>query len=62
MKVYVGSKTYNFQGRLKVEKLLHKLNLHPQSNIVIRNGEIVTEDEYLEPEDEVEIIHAISGG
>ncbi len=62
MKVYVGSKTYNFQGRLKVEELLHKLNLHPQSNIVIRNGEIVTEDEYLEPEDEVEIIHAISGG
>jgi len=62
MRVTVGSKTYHFQDRLKVEELLDKLNLHPQSNIVIRNGEIVTEDEYLEPEDEVEIIHAISGG
>ena len=41
---------------------MRKLNLQSQSTLVICNGEVVTEDEYLNPEDEVEIINVISGG
>jgi len=46
--------TYSFQVIL--------IKLQSQSSIVVRNGEVITEDEYIQPEDEVEIIDAISGG
>jgi len=50
------------ERRIRVKELLRKLNLQSQSTLVICNGEVVTEDEYLNPEDEVEIINVISGG
>jgi len=62
MEVKVRDKIYRFNQKLRAGELLQKLNLQPQSNIVIRNGEVITEDEYIEPEDEVQIINAISGG
>jgi len=62
MKVKVKNKTYQFNIKLKAKELLRKLNLQSQSSIVVRNGEVITEDEYIQPEDEVEIIDAISGG
>lgn len=62
MRVKVQDKTYQFNSKIRVKELLKKLNLQPQSTLVICNGEVVTEDEYLNPEDEVEIINAISGG
>jgi len=62
MEVKVRDKIYRFNQKLRARELLQKLNLQPQSNIVIRNGEVITEDEYIEPEDEVQIINAISGG
>ncbi|RLE13699.1 thiamine biosynthesis protein ThiS [Candidatus Aerophobetes bacterium] len=62
MKVKVKNKIYQFNIKLKAKELLRKLNLQSQSSIVVRNGEVITEDEYIQPEDEVEIIDAISGG
>ena len=62
MKVKVQDKTYQFNSKIRVKELLKKLNLQSQSTLVICNGEVVTEDEYLNPEDEVEIINVISGG
>jgi len=62
MKVKIQDKTYQFNSKIRVKELLKKLNLQSQSTLVICNGEVVTEDEYLNPEDEVEIINVISGG
>ncbi|RLE15038.1 thiamine biosynthesis protein ThiS [Candidatus Aerophobetes bacterium] len=62
MKVKIQDKTYQFNSKIRVKELLRKLNLQSQSTLVICNGEVVTEDEYLNPEDEVEIINVISGG
>ncbi|HHF98447.1 MAG TPA: MoaD/ThiS family protein [Candidatus Aerophobetes bacterium] len=62
MKVKVGNKVYQFDSKMRGIDLLKKLNLQPQSNIIIKNGEVITEDEYIEQNDEVEIINAISGG
>lgn len=58
----VGNKVYQFDSKMRGIDLLKKLNLQPQSNIIIKNGEVITEDEYIEQNDEVEIINAISGG
>jgi len=60
--VKVGNKVYQFDSKMRGIDLLKKLNLQPQSNIIIKNGEVITEDEYIEQNDEVEIINAISGG
>ena len=49
-------------GRRRVEALLRELGLNPEAHIVIRNGELVTRDQWLEEEDTVDVVSAISGG
>jgi len=39
-----------------------KLDLDPEAILVIRNGELVTDDTLLEDADEVKLIAVISGG
>ena len=45
-----------------VEGLLKKLEVNPETVIVSRNGELVTEDEKLEKEDDIRIMSVVSGG
>jgi|AP95_1055475.scaffolds.fasta_scaffold815775_1 sulfur carrier protein len=50
------------QGVKLVDQLLRKLDLNPESHLVVVNGELVTGDRHISEEDTVEIISAISGG
>ena len=52
----------NLPGGRRVEDLLRELALNPESHIVVRQGELLTRDQWLREEDEVEIVSAISGG
>ena len=45
-----------------VDQLLKRLELNPDSHLVIVNGELVTGDHRLYEGDAVEIVSAISGG
>ena len=38
------------------------LGFNPESHLIVRNGEMVTDDTILQPGDEVLLIAAISGG
>ncbi|MFN4179436.1 MAG: MoaD/ThiS family protein [Armatimonadota bacterium] len=62
MKVEFRGRVFEFDERMKVKELLEKLNLSPESTIVVRDDEVLTEDEWLEEDDEVKVISAISGG
>ncbi len=62
MKVRYGQQEYEFTERLSVRRLLERLGLLPETVVVVKNGEIVTEDEMLDPGDEVELIRVVSGG
>lgn len=62
IRVTFNHKVLEFEGSMTTGQLLKKMNLLPEVVLVAKNGEIVTEDEFLRPEDEVEIIRAISGG
>ena len=62
MKVEFRGQVFEFDKRMKVRELLKELNLSPESTIVVRGDEILTEDEWIEEEDEVRVISAISGG
>jgi len=62
MIVRMGKQSWEFSERMQVRELLRRLNVFPNMVVVVRNGETVTEDEWLEPTDEVEVIRVISGG
>jgi sulfur carrier protein len=49
-------------GKRRVSKLLEELRLNPETHLVIRDGELLTRDDILRDEDNVEILSAISGG
>ena len=62
MKVRMGKQEWEFSERMQVRDLLERLEVLPNMVVVVRNGETVTEDAWLEPGDEIEIIRVISGG
>ena len=45
-----------------MEELLSELDLNPESHIVIRDRELLTSDDLLLEEDQIEVLSAISGG
>jgi sulfur carrier protein len=50
------------KGPKRVRELLRDLNLLQEAHLVIRGDDLVTEDELLRDEDEVEVRPVISGG
>lgn len=49
-------------GRQRVEELLRELNVHPDTVLVIRGGELLTRDVVLSEDDLIEVRPVISGG
>ena len=50
------------KGPRRVREVLKDLNLLPESVLVVRGDDLVTEDEMLKDEDRIEIRPVISGG
>jgi len=55
-------KEIDLPGRRRVADVLRHLGMLPGTVMVIRGDELVTEQDFLEPEDSVEIRSVISGG
>ncbi len=62
MKVELGERTLEIKGNLRVRELLKKLELNPETVLVVREGELLTEDTQLYESDEIKIVNVISGG
>jgi len=64
MKVFIErvnkTKTVQFKG--KVKDLLKRLNINPVVVLVVRNSELLTEDDVLSNKDEIKIMSVVSGG
>ena len=56
------NKMVTFSGRLRVAALLEKLALLPATVMVIRADRLLTEDDLIQDEDDIEIRSVISGG
>ncbi|TLY39454.1 MAG: MoaD/ThiS family protein [Nitrospirae bacterium] len=50
------------KGPRRVREVLKELNLLPESVLVVRGDDLVTEEELLRDEDRIEIRPVISGG
>ncbi len=62
MQIMYRDKTWTFNEPCTVMQMLKRVDLLPESVLVVRNGMLVTEDQNLTPGDEVKIISVISGG
>ena len=64
MNVYVERsdehKTLRFSGT--AQELLGRLEINPQTVLVLKNDVLITEDETLTDSDEIKIITVVSGG
>ena len=48
--------------KVKAEDILKALGLSSEYAFVVKNGEVVPEDEVISEEDEIKVVNAISGG
>jgi sulfur carrier protein len=62
VKLLPQNKAVTFSGDMRVSALLKKLSLLPATVMVIRDDHLLTEDELVQDEDDIEIRSVISGG
>ena len=62
IKLLPQNQTLTFPGSMIVSVLLKKLDLLPESVMVIRGSSLLTEEERVQADDEIEIRSVISGG
>ncbi len=62
MKIRYGTERWEKDRRMVVWRILEEREINPETVIVAINGEVVTEDDFAQPGDDVEIVRAISGG
>lgn len=64
MHIYIeqNNKKLNKKFKGKAKKLLSELGVNPQAVLIVRNDELVTEDEVLTDKDEVKLLSVVSGG
>jgi len=62
IKIKIRDREYQIEGEVQLTKALKHLNIPNQSVLAIRNGILLTEDEPLHSEDQIELIEVISGG
>ncbi len=64
MKIFIEKENRHavikFNG--SASKLLEKLSINPEAVLVVRNNNLITEDEKVGNDDEVKILSVISGG
>ena len=48
--------------RRKIKKILEQLGIDLKNYVILKNGEVVLEEEYVSNNDEIELIPVASGG
>ncbi len=62
MQVTYRDEAWTFDRRLTLIQMLKLIKVLPKTVLVVRNGQLVTEDQHLAPGDLVKVVSVISGG
>ena len=62
MHIVYRDKEWFVEQEMTANQMLKYLKLLPESVLVVRNGQLLTEDRPLAPEDSVKIVPVVSGG
>jgi len=60
--IQVRGKRHEMRTGIPVRKAMKILRITPGSHLIIRRGELITDDEILQPGDLIELLPVISGG
>jgi sulfur carrier protein ThiS len=61
-KIIFRNKVYEMKHGMTIRKALQKLYIEPDSVLVTRNGQLITDDEIILAEDVIKLVPVISGG
>ena len=61
-KIILRNEEYEINHGMTVRKALQKLNIEPDSVLVTREGELITDDEIIKLDDLIKLLPVISGG
>jgi sulfur carrier protein ThiS len=61
-KIILRNKEYEIKHGMTIRKALQKLSIEPDSVLVTRNGQLITDDEIILADDVIKLIPVISGG
>ena len=64
MDVFVEKENYHKKFRFSgnAEELLTKLDINPETVLIVKNGELITEKDNIRDKDSVKLLSVISGG
>jgi sulfur carrier protein len=61
-KIILRNHEYEIKHGMTVRKSLQKLSIEPDSVLITRNGELLTDDEIIQENDLIKLVPVISGG
>lgn len=63
IKLILRKKELQLEGKsIQVKQALQQLNLSPEAYLLVRNGDLLNENDWLKDGDEIKIVAVISGG
>jgi len=62
MQVTYHDESWTFDRCLTVMQMLQLIKVLPETVLVVRNGQLIAEDQHLMPGDMVKVVSVISGG
>jgi sulfur carrier protein ThiS len=62
VKIILRGKEYEVRPGMVLSHALEKIGVNPESVLATRNGELIPEDEILNPGDVIKLVAVISGG
>jgi len=62
MQVTYRDKTWTFDRSMTVMQMLQLIKVLPETVLVVRNGQLMAEDQHLMPGDLVKVVSVIAGG
>jgi sulfur carrier protein len=61
-KIIIRNNEHETKHGMTIRKALQKLFIDPDSVLITRNGELITDDEIIQENDVVKLVPVISGG
>jgi sulfur carrier protein ThiS len=62
IKLEYRKQEWELDGKFTVRQAIEELGLNPEALLVVRDGELITEDTRLRDGDEIRLVAVISGG
>lgn len=64
MKIFIAKENMEFERQFKgkVMNLLKELGINPETVVVTKDNELITEEDILDDSDEIRILSVVSGG